>query len=68
MRADIVPGALFPDFELSDHTGKHRTLSDVQGQIPWSSCSAGEDTAQRTAARQRVLSNFTTRWKSVTPA
>jgi hypothetical protein len=24
MRADIVPGALFPNYELSDHAGKHR--------------------------------------------
>ena len=34
MRPDIVPGALFPDYELSDHTGKHRKLSDLQGQDP----------------------------------
>ena len=30
MRADIVPGAIFPDYELSDHHGKHRTLSELQ--------------------------------------
>ena len=34
MRADIVPGAIFPDYELSDHTGKHRKLSELQGQDP----------------------------------
>jgi peroxiredoxin len=34
MRADIVPGAAFPDYELSDHTGKHRTLSELQGHDP----------------------------------
>ena len=34
MRADIVPGATFPDFELSDHTGTHRKLSDLQGTNP----------------------------------
>lgn len=28
MRADIVPGALFPDYALPDHRGKHRTLSE----------------------------------------
>jgi hypothetical protein len=27
MRADIAPGAVFPDYELTDHTGKHRKLS-----------------------------------------
>jgi peroxiredoxin len=34
MRADIVPGASFPDYELPDHTGKHRRLSELQGSDP----------------------------------
>jgi hypothetical protein len=34
MRSDIVPGAIFPDYEFSDHTGKHRKLSELQGQHP----------------------------------
>lgn len=34
MRADIVPGGKFPDYELSDHTGKHRKLSALQGPDP----------------------------------
>jgi peroxiredoxin len=34
MRADIVPGAAFPDYELSDHTAKRRRLSELQGQDP----------------------------------
>src|SRR5467141_152126 len=34
MRSDIVPGAIFPDYELSDHTTKHRKLSELQGQHP----------------------------------
>jgi peroxiredoxin len=34
MRADIVPGAAFPDYELPDQTGKHRTLSELQGNDP----------------------------------
>jgi peroxiredoxin len=34
MRADIVPGAVFPDYELPDHTGKHRRLSELQGMDP----------------------------------
>ena len=29
MRADIVAGAVFPDYELTDNTGKHRKLSDL---------------------------------------
>jgi len=34
MRPDIIPGAVFPDYELSDHTGKRRKLSDLQRQDP----------------------------------
>ena len=34
MRADIVPGAVFPDYELSDQHGTHRTLSALQQSDP----------------------------------
>ena len=34
MRADIVPGAVFPDYELTEHTGKIRKLSQLQGSDP----------------------------------
>ena len=34
MRANIVAGAVFPDYELTDHTGKRRKLSDLQGADP----------------------------------
>jgi peroxiredoxin len=34
MRPDIVPGAVFPDYELSDHHAKRRKLSELQGQDP----------------------------------
>ena len=34
MRSDMVPGAVFPDYELSDHTAKHRKLSELQGPHP----------------------------------
>src|SRR5437660_2755878 len=34
MRADIVPGARFPDYELPDHTSTRRKLSDLQGDDP----------------------------------
>src|SRR5947199_179019 len=30
MRSDIVPGSIFPNYELPDHTGKLRKLSDLQ--------------------------------------
>ena len=34
MRADIVPGAVFPDYELTDHAAKRRKLSELQGPDP----------------------------------
>jgi peroxiredoxin len=34
MRSDIVPGAVFPDYELPDHTGEARSLSEIQGDDP----------------------------------
>jgi peroxiredoxin len=34
MRSDIVPGGIFPDYELPDHTGETHKLSDLQGRDP----------------------------------
>jgi peroxiredoxin len=34
MRPDITPGGTFPDYELPDHTGKRRRLSEIQGTDP----------------------------------
>src|SRR5579862_9720810 len=34
MRSDIVPGGLFPDYELRDHSGTKRKLSALQGADP----------------------------------
>ena len=34
MRPDIVPGGVFPDYELPDHTNTVRTLSEIQGDDP----------------------------------
>jgi uncharacterized protein len=34
MRSNMVPGAIVPDYELSDHTAKRRKLSELQGQHP----------------------------------
>ena len=34
MRADIVPGAVFPDYQLSDHRATHRRLSELQQADP----------------------------------
>ncbi|MCA0051397.1 redoxin domain-containing protein [Mesorhizobium sp. B283B1A] len=34
MRSNIVPGSIFPDYELSDHTAARRRLSELQGGDP----------------------------------
>jgi peroxiredoxin len=34
MRVDIVAGAAFPSYEPTDHTGKHRKLSDLRAPDP----------------------------------
>jgi peroxiredoxin len=34
MRADIIPGAVFPDYALPDHTGRVCRLSELQGEDP----------------------------------
>ena len=47
MRPDIVPGAIFPDYGLSDHTAKRRKLSDCKGDIQWFSSSAADVSVPR---------------------
>ncbi len=34
MRPDIVPGGVYPDYRLPDHTGTVRTLGEQQGDDP----------------------------------
>jgi hypothetical protein len=34
VRPDIIPESAFPDYELPDHTGKTRRLSELQGNDP----------------------------------
>ena len=34
MRHDLVPGAVFPDYQLPDHTDTPRKLSELQGDDP----------------------------------
>ena len=34
MRHDLVPGNVFPDYQLPDHTGTPRRLSELQGDDP----------------------------------
>jgi hypothetical protein len=34
MRNDLVPGAVFPDYQLPDHTGTPRRFIELQGDDP----------------------------------
>jgi hypothetical protein len=34
MRSDIVPGGIFPDYELPDHINTMRRLSELQSDDP----------------------------------
>ncbi len=34
MRSNVVPGATFPDYELTDHTRQRRKLPELQGGDP----------------------------------
>ena len=53
MREDIVPGAVFPDYALTDHTGKHRKLSELQGPDPMILILSREASAERPPSGRR---------------
>ena len=57
MRKDIVPGAVFPDYELSDHTAKRRKLSELQGQHPMVLVLSRGGYCPRTVGRPKGSSN-----------
>ena len=57
MRSDIIPGAIFPDYELSDHAAKRRKLSELQGQHPMVLILSRGGFCPRTAGRLKGLFN-----------
>ena len=54
MRADIVPGGTFPDYELPDHTNIPRRLSEIEGDRPLILTLAVAITAEGTPAASRA--------------
>jgi peroxiredoxin len=54
MRTDIAAGAVFPDCELTDHTGKHRKFSDLQGPDPMILALSELVSVQKIVGRQKV--------------
>jgi hypothetical protein len=51
MRSDIAPGAIFPDYELSDHTARGGSSPSCKDSIRWSSSSAAVAIVPRIAPR-----------------
>jgi peroxiredoxin len=58
MRADLVPGATFPDFSLPDHTGTVRRLSELQGDDPMILLLGRGEHCPRERQHQRELLRF----------
>jgi peroxiredoxin len=67
MRADIAVGVRFPDYELTDHTGKHRKLSDLQGPDPMILVLSRGGFCPKDRRQAKAWFNFIMKWKSVTP-
>jgi hypothetical protein len=53
VRADITAGAVFPDYELTDHSAKCRKLSELQGSDPLVVVLSGGDTAPETGGGRK---------------
>src|SRR5215469_8865137 len=64
MRSDITPGAVFPDYELPDHTGKFRHLSEIQAGDPMIIVLARE---AYSAKDQRQHEGLVQLWREITP-
>ncbi len=64
MRADIVSGAVFPDYELADHTAKRRKLSELQEQHPLILILSRGGYCPRIAASMKGWCNFIVKSRS----
>jgi peroxiredoxin len=54
MRADVVPGARFPDYELTDTDEQPRRLSELQGNEPMILALSRGTSAPRSTAPPRA--------------
>jgi peroxiredoxin len=64
VRADIVPGAEFPDYELPDHTGTLRRLSELQDEDPMIVVIAREAYSAKDQIQHEGLVHF---WREMKP-
>lgn len=55
MRSDIVPGARFPDYELTHHARVRRRLSELQGSDPMIPHAGARTGLDRLQGQQRLL-------------
>ncbi len=58
MRADIVPGATFPDYELTGHDRKRHRLSEIQGNDPMILVLSRGHFCPKDAQQHRLLAEF----------
>jgi peroxiredoxin len=58
MRADITPGARFPDFELPDHTGQPRRLSEIASGQPMIVVLSRGNFCPKDQVQHRLLADF----------
>ena len=64
MRADVGPGVAFPDYELPDHTGRLRWLSEIQGEDPMVIVLAREAYSAKDQAQHEGLVQL---WREMKP-
>jgi peroxiredoxin len=64
MSKHLTPGAVLPDFELPDHTGRPRRLSELQGDDPMVLALGRGEHCPRERQHQRELVRFH-RWCAV---
>src|SRR5713226_49530 len=67
MRADIVAGAVFPDYELTDHTGERRKVSELQGPDPMILVLSRGGFARRNQRKPKGWSKLSREWKFGSP-
>ncbi|MEI9968238.1 MAG: AhpC/TSA family protein [Terracidiphilus sp.] len=66
MRSDIVPGGVFPDYQLPDHSGEMRKLSELQGEDPLILTLARGHYCPKEHQQHLELAPFTRRWRWLT--
>jgi peroxiredoxin len=64
MRADVRVGSAFPDYELPDHTGTPRRLSELQGEDPMIIVLAREAYSAKDQRQQQGLAVL---WREMKP-